>query len=212
MSKKPAGDPGKTDCNTVVIKKQEQRFRNFACVLYPESAPDDWFEILSSYCIPGFISPLHEFDTNPDGEPKKPHWHILLAFDGAKSRDQVKTLFESFGGVGCDIVQSLRGYARYLCHLDNPEKYQYPVEAVRTLAGADYLDAIGLPTDNLKMVKEMQAWCNETGCVVFADLLDYAAENRSDWHRCLVFSCALVMKTYMQSRQWQVQNQGRLQN
>ena len=36
------------------------RTRNFATVVYPESAPDDWQEILSQQFVPAFISPLHD--------------------------------------------------------------------------------------------------------------------------------------------------------
>ena len=52
------------------------RTRNFATVIYPESAPSDWKEILNQEFIPAFISPLHDRDTNPTGEPKKPHYHV----------------------------------------------------------------------------------------------------------------------------------------
>lgn len=51
-------------------------------------------------------------------------------FDGVKTIEQAKDLFEQIGGVGCEKVNSIRGYARYLCHLDNPEKAQYDQGAV----------------------------------------------------------------------------------
>ena len=36
------------------------RTRNYATVIYPESAPDNWMQILSESKIPMFISPLHQ--------------------------------------------------------------------------------------------------------------------------------------------------------
>ena len=98
------------------------RTRNFATVVYPESAPDNWQEILSEQFVPAFISPLHDNDLNPTGEVKKPHYHVMIMFDSVKTREQAQDIFNLIGGVGCEIVQSLRGYARYLCHLDNPDK------------------------------------------------------------------------------------------
>ena len=51
-----------------VEKQITKRFRNYATVVYPESAPENWQEILSDQIIPAFISPLHDSDVNPDGE------------------------------------------------------------------------------------------------------------------------------------------------
>ncbi|MEE3444090.1 MAG: Rep family protein, partial [Methanobrevibacter sp.] len=89
-------------------------------MVYPESAPEDWEIILSNEFVPAFISPLHENDLNPDNSPKKPHYHVILMFDSVKTTEQAKEVFAKIGGVGCEIVKSLRGYSRYLCHLDNP--------------------------------------------------------------------------------------------
>ena len=35
------------------------RTRNFATVIYPESAPENWQDILVEQFVPAFISPLH---------------------------------------------------------------------------------------------------------------------------------------------------------
>ena len=56
--------------------------RNWAFVLYPESAPKDWKEQLSKTGLEGAISPLHDKDVNPTGEPKKAHYHIIICYPG----------------------------------------------------------------------------------------------------------------------------------
>ena len=71
------------------------------------------------------ISPLHKDDVNPYGEVKKPHYHVIVMFDSVKTLEQFAEFADTFGGVGKEKVNSIRGYARYLCHLDNPEKAQY---------------------------------------------------------------------------------------
>ena len=119
-------------------KNCSARYRNFATVVYPESAPENWKDIFSSFKIPSFISPLHDCDKNLNDEPKKPHYHVMIMFEGKKSFEQVQEIFDQIGGVGCELVNSVRGYSRYLCHLDNPEKYQYNVEDVVSFGGADY--------------------------------------------------------------------------
>lgn len=138
----------------------DKKTRNYYTVVYPDSAPKNWIDVLSEERVPAFVSPLHDADVNPDGEAKKPHWHVMIMFDGPKPADRARAIFDKIGGVGCDAVVSVRGYARYLCHLDNPEKHQYDQGDVRQLSGADYVAAIGLPTDKYKAVQEMIDWCS----------------------------------------------------
>lgn len=178
------------------------RTRNFVTVVYPESAPANWQEILAEQFVPAFISPLHCDDVNPTGEIKKEHYHVMIMFDSTKTLDQAKELFSKINGVGCEKVNSLRGYARYLCHLDNPEKAQYNVEHVRCLCGADYTTAIGLVTDKYKAIKEMIYYCQENNIRSYSDLLEYASEERFDWFRVLCDNGTVVIKEYLKSRDW----------
>ena len=178
------------------------RTRNFATVVYPESAPEDWQEILSQQFVPAFISPLHDKDVNPTGEPKKPHYHVVLMFDGVKTREQAQDIISKLNGVGCEVIQSIRGYARYLCHLDNPEKAQYKQEDVRSLCGADYPGTIGLVTDKYKAISEMIDYCREYNIYSYSDLLEYCRMERFDWFRVLCDNGTVVMKEYLKSKVW----------
>lgn len=183
-------------------KASASRFRNWATVVYPDSAPEGWATILAEAKVPIYISPLHNEDENPNGEPKKPHFHVLIAYDGKKSAEQVQEFVKSFGGVGLERVQSLRGYARYLCHLDNPEKAQYDTEQVACFGGADYAATIGLPTDKYKAIREMMEFCRMNDITSYAELLDYASSEQYDWFRVLCDSGTLVIKEYLKSITW----------
>lgn len=182
------------------------RTRNFATVVYPESAPADWQEILSQQFVPIFISPLHDKDINPTGEPKKAHYHVIIAYDTVKTKEQAESLISLINGVGCEVVNSLRGYARYLCHMDNPEKYQYNQDKVRTMCGADYASAIGLVTDKYKALGEMQDFCEQCNIVSFYLLSKYARTHRTDWYRILCDCGSVYMREYLKSKQWSNQN------
>lgn len=182
------------------------RTRNFACVVYPESAPENWQEILAGECIPAFISPLHNQDINPGGEPKKEHYHVVLMFDGKKSVEQAADVFTKIGGVGCEIVKSIRGYCRYLCHLDNPEKAQYNQCDVRALCGADYISTIGLAIDKYNALTEMEEFCDKYDVVSFYALSRYASRKRPDWSRILKDCGTMYMREYLKSRQWSKDN------
>ena len=50
--------------------------------MYPESAPENWREILADLHIPVLISPLHDKDVTPDGEIKKAHYHVIIMYGG----------------------------------------------------------------------------------------------------------------------------------
>lgn len=184
----------------------DDRKRNFATVVYPESAPDDWLDFLQELCIPCFISPLHDSDCNPDGEIKKPHYHVLLMFEGKKSDKQVKEIFDCIGGVGSPAVHSIRGYARYLCHLDNPEKTQYLPEDVICFGGADYSDICSLPSDRYKIIGDIIDYCEDNYIYSYAQLLTYARFNRGDWFRILCDSGTFVIREYLKSKKRDVFN------
>lgn len=187
-------------------KNVDNRYRNWACVVYPDDAnlPSNWLEIVADLKTPVFVSPLHDKDLNPTGEQKKSHYHVMIMFDGKKSKDQVEDIFSLFSGVGCEIVNTKRGYARYLCHLDNPEKHQYCIDDVMSFGGADYNDVIGLPCNKYNAIREMKNWCNENGVLMYCDLFDYAADERPDWFRLLCDSCTLVMKEYLKSKEYSI--------
>ena len=191
----------------VVEKKVESRYRNFGTVVYPDSAPENWMDIVSDIHVPCFISPLHDQDVNPVGnEPKKPHYHVMFMYEGKKSRNQILEVFSSFGGVGCEVINSIRGYARYLCHLDNPEKHQYNPENVKSFAGADYLNICSLATDKYKAIGDMMDFCNLECIFSFSYLCRYAKEYRYDWYRILCDSGAFIMKEYLKGLKWEIDN------
>lgn len=180
------------------------RTRNYATVVYPESAPKNWQDLVADSKLPVFISPLHDKDINPTGEPKKPHFHVMVMYDNVKTSEQAREFFETIGGVGCETVNSVRGYARYLIHADNPEKAQYSIEDVKSFGGADYIHAIGTQADKAKSIREMVAWIEENDCICFADLFMYASVNRSDWFDTLINSGAYVVREYIKSRTWKM--------
>lgn len=180
------------------IDYKQGRTRNYATIVYEDSAPKNWLDIIGELKIPIFVSPYHDKDINPTGEPKKPHWHVIIMFDGVKTIEQAKSVIERFNGVGCEIVDSIRGYARYLCHLDNPEKHRYNEEDVKSF-GVDYFETINLVTDKYKTIKDIIAFCSRNEVLSFADLLEYASIYESAWFRVLCDNGAYIVKEYISS-------------
>lgn len=184
--------------------KRVGRTRNFATVVYPDSAPADWKEKLDQLHVAAFISPLHDKDVNPNGELKKAHYHVLVMFEGPKDYDtQVKPIFDEIGAVGREIVNSARGYARYLCHLDNPEKATYSPSEVLCMGGADYYGVVTLPTDDLKVITEIKRFCRENEIYSLAEIIDIAESLHPEWYSTIVMSRCYVIDKYIKSLEWE---------
>lgn len=174
------------------------RTRDFATVVYPESAPENWLEILKKECVPAFVSPLHDKDIEEgSAKPKKAHYHVMVMFTGVKSNDQWEQFKLLFGGVGTEYIQSRRGYARYLCHLDNPEKHQYCTDDVIEIAGADYNDTIKRDSDKYAIIRQMISYIRNNHVTSYCELMDYAMEYEPEWYRSLSDNSSFVINTYI---------------
>lgn len=112
----------------------KSRFWSF--IIYPESGLEGWIDTLIEMGCVFAISPLHDKDVTAEGEKKKEHYHILLQFEGPTTYNNVKeNICDVVGGTIPKKVISMRGYYRYLTHMDNPEKAQYKEEDVKCYGG-----------------------------------------------------------------------------
>lgn len=185
-------------------KANDNRTRQFAFMIYEDSANENWRELLKDSHVQGFISPIHDKDTNPDGQIKKPHYHVIVMYDGKKSLEQFQRLMTS---VGCanghlEEIQSPRGYSRYLCHMDHPEKHQYNPSDVICLGGTDYFAYCQTTTDKYKIISQMIAFCVINNICSYAQLLIYAKDHRQDWFRILCDNGTYVMRELVKSMAW----------
>lgn len=205
MSAKDSKDrPTWTEILEDPSKLKDGRTRTWAMVLYPESAPENWKEILAEEHAPILISPLHDKDANADGEPKKSHWHVLLMYNGKKSRSKIEELAEKLNAPKPQPVSDRRGYARYLIHADNPEKHQYSQSDVIALGGADYTQYMLGAADTDSVLGEIMDWCAERKCYSFYTLSMYARNNRPDWFRVITTCRTVFLVNWLKSMQWEL--------
>lgn len=147
--------------------------RNWAMVLYPESAPEDWRDQLRKTGLQCAVSPLHDKDTNADGEPKKPHYHVILCYSGPTSFSVVERLTKQLGQPIPQPLEQVRGYYRYLTHADNPEKAQYSAADIETINGFDIRDFVEMTKSEVTRYKrELLAFIRDNDLMEYADLLD----------------------------------------
>lgn len=147
--------------------------RNWAFVLYPESAPADWRNQLQQTGLPFAVSPYHDKDFEPDGTPKKPHYHIIACWPGPTTFNVARQLTERLNQRIPIPLDAVKGYYRYLTHLDNPDKYQYDASGITFLNGfniADYCDLTS--SERRELVKRCQRYIIELDILEYVDLLD----------------------------------------
>lgn len=161
------------------------RSKYFCSLLYPDSLPSDWMDIISSFHIPYLISPLHDKDVLDDGTLKKPHYHFMLFFDSLKSLNQVNEMIAPLNGTICKYVSSVNAYGRYLCHLDNPEKYQYPISEVTSYM-VDYGKIIDSRDASYNFVYKAMQMIDVIPNCTFTKLLNYAHDSDFDVFKAIV--------------------------
>lgn len=182
------------------MAKSDDRSRVWAAVVYPDSAPENWREELFNLHVGGVISPLHEFDINPDGTPKKAHWHVVLSFEGKKSEEQVQKMLAPLHCPKPIRVESIRGMVRYLIHKDNPDKFQYDQAGLVGFSGFNweqYFDYAEV--ERRRALKEMRETIRKLGFTEFSDFFDFCDEQHPEWSDLLDKNCAYVISLYITS-------------
>lgn len=159
-------------------KKSNIKKRNWAFVVYPESAPENWIEQLQKTGLQCVISPLHDKDKDPTGEVKKAHYHVIAIYSGPTSFNVVKGLTDSFNAPVPQALEQVRGYFRYLTHKDNPEKYQYDEKEIQTINGFNIADFVELSKSEVSEIKKtLQALIRNENITEYADLMDYLLDS-----------------------------------
>lgn len=143
----------KSETNKNTFKDAKTKKRNWTFVLYPESAPSDWRDILTQTGLTIAVSPLHDKDINPDGEPKKAHYHIILCYEGPTTGSIVKKLVDELNQPIPQPIDSVRGLYRYFTHKDNPEKAQYNENNITTINGFDISNYADLSVREKEKIK-----------------------------------------------------------
>lgn len=178
--------------------------RNWAFVVYPESLPSNYEEIIINTGLPMAFSPLHDKDINPDGTEKKPHYHVVCYYDNPTTSKAVKELVcDKLNGTIPIKLESLRGMYRYHLHLDNPEKFQYDDRDRKLYNGFDVNRVDSLTaTETFKILHQVQQVIIDKQILEYADLIDLLSDlDLTDMWQ--VASChTLFLKSYIDSRRY----------
>lgn len=181
---------------------KESRTRNWTFVLYEDSAPQNWCELIDEEHIEWIESPWHDKDINADGTPKKKHKHILLLFGGVKSYEQVKEITDKLGQPIPQRIHNTKAMVRYMAHLDNPEKAQYSPSDIIPHGGVDLAELLRpSSSERYTIIRDMIDYIRSAAVTEFQDLMDYAAaEHFDDWFPLLCDNSAYVVGQYIKSQ------------
>lgn len=183
--------------------------RNWAFVVYPESLPGNWEEIIIETGLPMVFSPLHDKDVNPTGEPKKPHYHVICYYENATTSRAVKeNVTDKLNGTIPIKLESMTGMYRYHLHLDNPEKFQYDDRDRKFFNGFDTnkVDALTY-TEVSKIMMDIQKFIVNEHILEYSDLLDILLDNELFNMWDVARNNTMFLNTYITSRRYKTKQE-----
>ena len=161
---------------------KDKRSNKWAFLLYQESAPKNYLDILEEMHIPFVLSPWHDKDINKEtGEFKKAHKHGVLFFESLKSYTQVSELLTEKLNTPShvEIVMSPKGMYDYFIHAENPGKTLYNIDEIESGCGFE-LDQFLITNNNDQFLSTVIDIIEEHNFTEFNNLVRYArVENPS---------------------------------
>lgn len=119
----------------------------------------------------------HDHDVKEDGSPVKTHFEILFKFPQIKSINVIAAGLQ----VPVTAINWRKNWVksvRYLAHLDQPDKYQYPIETVICEDRRDYkylrLEEVDKETDHISLIFD---FIDSHSHYSMKDLQDFALQN-----------------------------------
>lgn len=164
-------------------KNSNKKFRNWSFILYADSAPNDWRQILIKQGIPTACSPWHDSDNDKEGNLLKPHKHVILAFSGPTTFNNVKSLFtEPLNATRPEPVASIRGYYQYFTHELETNKAIYSADDIDCFNGFN-IERFGSgdKVSSAVLVSELCELAVNSGVTNFFELFQIAKSLGTDY-------------------------------
>ena len=180
---------------------KEKRSSKWTFLLYPESAPKHYQEILNKMQVPWILSPKHDRDVNiKTGELKKAHRHGALFFESLKSYSQVSELVSEnlHSPEHVEVVMSPKGMYDYFTHAENPEKTQYEISNIESGAGFD-LNKFLIEQNADTYMNDVIDIIEDNDFTEFEELVYYARDNNYSLLTLIVDHTSFFSK-YLDSR------------
>lgn len=158
---------------------KDKRSNKWAFLIYKESAPKDYLDVLDEIHVPFILSPWHDKDINRStGEFKKAHKHGALFFETLKSYTQVSELLQEKLNTPAhiEVVMSPKGMYDYFTHAENPEKTLYNIDDIEAGAGFN-LDKFLAEQSSDEFLNEVIDLIDSNDITEFEELIYFARAN-----------------------------------
>lgn len=180
-----------------MAKEKTEKSRACWFILYPDSAKENYQQIITDLGIMAVVSPLHDQDIFENGKPKKPHYHVIFISDGPKSVNQWVKMVKYIGGVipmdyntlpeSVDTLKFLCGdikrCVRYLVHADDKDKAQYCRDDIIVFGGYDVDSCFETDALNLQIFAEIMTYCDEKNVIDIYSLIKFAQYHNNVWFK-----------------------------
>lgn len=164
------------------FKMKRIRSRNWVFIVYPDSIKQNWKEVITNIQAPWVCSPLHDKDTDENGQIKKPHYHCLISFTNQKSYQQVLTITGKISATNPQSCNEVRGMIRYFAHLDTPTKFQYSKNQIQEFNGFDVSRYLSPKSKELAdMKKDIRKFCLDNEITEITRLYEYTDTYCPEW-------------------------------
>lgn len=182
-------------------KQKKERYWTF--IMYKDSRPENWREILEEEMIQIAISPLHDRDMKEEtGELKKEHYHVLLCFNGPTTYNRALEIAQKVGANIVKRVLSVKGMYDYFTHKWNEEKAKYNEEDIICINGFSIKD-YGLSNNEIENLKrETIRLIREREIKEYSVLVDFCEDNNLKEMAEIVSKNTTYFNAYLKSKRF----------
>ena len=192
---------------------KDKRSNKWTFLIYQESAPENYLDVLEEMHIPFVLSPWHDKDVNKaTGEFKKAHKHGVLFFESLKSYTQVSELLSERLNTPShvEVVMSPKGMYDYFIHAENPDKTLYNLDEIESGCGFE-LEQFLITNNNEQFLSTVIDIIEEHNFTEFNNLVRYArVENPSLLN--LIIDKTYFFAKYLDSRRHSSRIERRVKN
>lgn len=172
--------------------------KSWTFILYPESCAVDWRLGLEASKKGFMVSPLHNRDTDKDGNLKKAHYHVVITDPRGMSYSTASKISARIGGVRPESVICEKGMKEYMTHKGHEDKFQYDESEI--VYGNGLTEESFAEDDNVDETVNLFLYIASKGFTEYSDLIDdlVADEEKRPLFECAVAK-AYAVQTYLRS-------------
>ena len=182
---------------------KDKRSNKWAFLIYEESTPSNYQDILEQMHIPYILSPWHNQDIDQStGLIKKSHKHGALFFDSLKSYSQVSELLQQHLNTPrhIEIIMSPKGMFDYFIHASNSDKTLYDINDIESGCGCGFdLNQFLLDQGQSEVFNNIIDMIENHNFIEFQDLVMYARQHHPSYLNLIIQRTYFFAK-YLDSR------------